>query len=121
MAVKQTETLIPEAHSKLVVFRDHFGHEHKVVVPTHIATEDPLRPLPVGPVEIRSFDAQLENIAKMMRDREQAFLKHCLDHPEHYFHPSVWSHPDHPRNNGIAEPNFDAFEKAVQKDCTDCG
>ncbi|HEV7523011.1 MAG TPA: hypothetical protein VGP89_18055 [Candidatus Angelobacter sp.] len=120
MAVKQTETLIPEAHSKLVVFCDHFGHKHKVVVPTHIATEDPLRLFPVGPVEIQSFDAQLENIAQMMSDREQAFLDHCLDHPEHCQHPLVLSHPDHPTNKKT-EPNFDAFEKDVQKDCDNCG
>lgn len=121
MAVTKTETLIPEAHSKLVVFRDHFGHEHKVVVPSHVAAEDPARPFPVGPVEIKAFDAQLGNIEQMMRDRELAFLEHCLADPQHYYHPLVWAHPDHPRNKGITEPDFGAFEKAVQKDCKDCG
>lgn len=119
MAVSKKETLLPAAHSKLVVFTDHFGHEHKVTVPTHVAKEDPLRPFPVGPVEIQEFDAQLENIEKMMRDRELAFLQHCMDHG-HAQHPLVLSHPDHPVNKKI-EPNFDAFEKAVKKDCKDCG
>lgn len=95
MAITQTETLIPGAHSRLVVFSDHFGHEHKVVVPIHVAVEDPLKPFPVGPVEIQSFDAQLENIAQMMRDRELGFLRYCLD-SGHAQHPLVLSHPDHP-------------------------
>lgn len=119
MAVTKTETLIPELHSKLVVFRDHFGHEHQVIVPSHVAVEDPARPFPVGPVEIKAFDAQLENVEKMMRDRELAFLEHCLC-TGHGQHALVLSHPDHPDNKKV-EPDFNAFEKAVQKDCTDCG
>jgi hypothetical protein len=119
MAITRTETLLPQVHSKRIVFTDHFGHEHCVTVPTHIATEDPLRPFPVGPVQIKEFDGQLENIAKMMRDRELAFLEHCLDNG-HAQHPLVLSHPDHPANKKT-EPNFDAFEKAVKKDCVDCG
>jgi hypothetical protein len=111
MAISKTETLIPEAHSKLLVFRDHFGHEHKVVVPTHIATEDPLRPFPVGPAEIRAFDAQVENIEKMMRDRELAFLKHCLENG-HEQHPAVLAHPDHPANKSKT-----VTPKTEDKDC----
>jgi hypothetical protein len=80
-----------------------------------------LQPFPVGPVEIKAFDAQLENIEKMMRDRELSFLQHCLDNPEHTQHPLVLSHPDHPANKKKFEPDLAAFEKAVQKDCKDCG
>jgi hypothetical protein len=120
MSITQKETLVPELHSRLVVFSDHFGHEHKVVVPTHIAVEDPLKLFPAGPVNIQEFDAQLENIEKMMRDRELAFLGHCLQHPEHASHPLVLSHPDHPANKK-AEPGFSALDKAMQKDCKDCG
>ena len=119
MAITKTETLIPKAHSKLIVFRDHFGHEHKVVVPTHIATEDPLKPFPVGPAHIEEFDAQLGNIEKMMRDRELAFLQHCLDHG-HGQHPLVLSHPDHPSRKPSTDMN--ALDKAMKsKDCKDCG
>jgi hypothetical protein len=129
MAISKTETLIPESHSMLVVFSDHFGHEHKAMVPTHVVVEDPLKPFPVGPVNIQAFDAQLCNIEKMMRDRELAFLDHCLQHPEHASHPLVLSHPDHPKNVQNMQivqisqnsPDFNALEKAVQKDCKDCG
>jgi len=120
MAITQKETLIPELHSRLVVFSDHFGHEHKAIVPTHIAVEDPMKPFPAWPVNIQEFDSQLCNIEKMMRDRELAFLQHCLQHPEHASHPLVLSHPDHPANKK-SEPDFNAFEKAMQKDCKDCG
>lgn len=114
MAITQTKTLMPELHSELVVFRDHFGHEHKVVVPTHIAKEDTNRPFPVGPVEIKAFDAQLGNIEKMMRDRELAFLNHCMENG-HAQHPLVLSHPDHPANTGKA-----VTPAVEEKDCG-CG
>lgn len=117
MAITQTKTLIPEQHAELVVFRDGFGHEHKVIVPTHVAVEDKDRPFPIGPVEIQAFDAQLENIEKMMRDRELAFLQHCLENG-HAQHPLVLKHPDHPDNKNKVVAA--APKEAEDKDCG-CG
>lgn len=100
MAVKTTEHLIPERHARLIVFRDDFGHEHAVEEPTHIATDDPLRPFPVGPAQIKAFASQKANVQKMMEEGEAHFLDWCMNDPQHQHHPSVLAHPDHPRNKG---------------------
>lgn len=111
--ITEIETLIPEAHARKIVFRDHFGHEHTIVVPTHTAVEDPMKPFPLGPVQIKEFDAQIGNIRQMMYDREKAFLEHCLAHPQHSQHPLVLSHPEHPTNKQKPQQ----AQPAQTKDC----
>lgn len=100
MAVKAKEELIPHLHSTIFTFRDDFGYEHVVLEPTHIATDDPLRPFPVGPAQLKAFNSQKANIQKALEEREASFLQHCMEHPEHRTHPMVLGHPDHPINKG---------------------
>lgn len=100
MAVKTKEILIPERHARLIIFSDDFGNEHCVEEPTHIATDNPLKPFPVGPAQIKEFESQKENIRKMMEERELHFLDWCMRDPQHQHHPKVLAHPDHPRNKG---------------------
>lgn len=111
--IHETSTPHPESHCIIVEMWDDFGHRHKVVCPTHTAAEDPEKPFPAGPVTLVPVDhsTQLENIRKMMRDRELAFLEHCLN-SEHAGHPAVLNHPDHPKNKASVQPIA-----APAKDC----
>ncbi|HEV7674376.1 MAG TPA: hypothetical protein VGQ12_07590 [Candidatus Angelobacter sp.] len=115
--IHEKNTLDPKTHSVTVELWDDFGHAQTVVHPTHTAVEDPAKPFPLGKVRIVPYDAgqKLENIRHMMRERELAFLAHCLE-SGHAQHPAVLAHPDHPENLGKAA----AAASVDEKDCG-CG
>ena len=116
--IHEKSTAHPESHCIIVEMWDDFGHKHEVACPTHAAVEDSEKPFPAGPVKLVPVDhePQMENIRKMMRDRELAFLEHCLSHPEHAQHPAVLAHPEHPDNKAKA-----TVQPAPEKDCKTCG
>ncbi len=121
MAIKEAiRQLIPEQHAERIVLEDHFGHRHEIKV-YHVLVRDADATLPerAGELIYERVDsgAAVESARRMMERREELFLKSCLEHPVHKYHPAVVSHPLHPANVGSVA----AFPEWPKGDCGECG
>jgi hypothetical protein len=114
---KVSHESVPEHHVDRIVLKDHFGKQHFITVHPFVVRDKKDSP---GEYDVQVVDVEqaIAQETKLMELRERHHLEHMLKyHPQH---PLTLSHPDHPARKN-AEPDFDAFEKAVKKDCKDCG
>lgn len=114
---KVLHVAVPEHHVDRITLQDHFGKQHEITVHPFVVRDDSERPGEYR-VQVVDVEAAIAQETKLMKLRETHHFHHMLKyHPQH---PLVLSHPDHPDNKNV-EPDFDAFEQAVKKDCKDCG